>query len=553
MVLLSVAALLSDFFKQNVTLCLLHLLLYVFVPIRDILLPIQFTRLLDAIQKRQSCATVFRSLGLVVAIIVIVHLLDFTSDFIDTKLLPRLQSFVRHRALQNILDRHEDSIQDIETGELNTRLIKLPTVITSLFERVSIFVVPHIILHICVFVNMCINVDWFCAAYAAIATITVYIVTIATPYRCNDVAMKRDKAFAKLHEEIDDSMRNLYSIYGGNQQSNELQRLSRVADEYNELYGKTMLCSFRLRSLTYPVVTIFLLVFMLRVNHLSVSRVYSTPKIASLFLVGMILVNSFMGLDDQVKSVVYEMGVLQSNADLIPSKSERKKRIHHPVSLPSYYNAAIGMSNVQFSYPGSKDVILNNFDLHVHFGERLVIVGDVGSGKSTILKILMRYSPPSQGRVYFDGRYMDEIPTCEMRSSIAYVPQTPILFNRTVFENMVYGNPSKPSEQDVRDYLESSGLHFFLDKLHTKIGKNGSSLSGGQRQLLWCVRVMMSNPRVILMDEPTSSMDRNSKRLLFNMIQRLINANPSTTLIAVTHDSEFLSIASRIFDMTPDI
>jgi ABC-type multidrug transport system fused ATPase/permease subunit len=186
--------------------------------------------------------------------------------------------------------------------------------------------------------------------------------------------------------------------------------------------------------------------------------------------------------------------------------------------------------------------------IHFEIGDRVAIVGDIGSGKSTIMKLLLKYYEPQQGFVYLHGRPYYQITNKELRQKIGYVPQVPILFNRSVLENIKYG--TNVSRETVMDFLvkhdllkEFSNLEYGID---TKIGKNGSILSGGQRQLVWCIRVFLSNPEVLILDEPTASVDVKTKDLLISILEKLMQ---DRVVIMITHDEYLMSKASRVVEV----
>jgi ATP-binding cassette subfamily C protein LapB len=250
-------------------------------------------------------------------------------------------------------------------------------------------------------------------------------------------------------------------------------------------------------------------------------------------------------MDDQLKHIIFDWGIIKSSMDLIrPLPTESKNSYEKQEELTDF-TQGIGLKNVTFKYPKSNNKILNNISLHINKGEKVVILGDIGCGKSTILKLLLRYYEQTDGTVYYDGKSYDKMSLTEIRSQIGYVPQVPVLFNRSIIENILYGNKNVKREQ-VEKLLEEIGLLQEFNKhkqgLDSKVGKNGSILSGGQRQLVWCLRVMLSNPEVLILDEPTSSIDEKSKKILRVLLERFMKEK---TVIMVTHDPAIVSFGKK--------
>jgi ABC-type multidrug transport system fused ATPase/permease subunit len=161
--------------------------------------------------------------------------------------------------------------------------------------------------------------------------------------------------------------------------------------------------------------------------------------------------------------------------------------------------------------------------------------------------MLLGYYIPDSGVVYYDGKTYEQLPMKDIRNMIGYVPQVPVLFNRSIIDNILYGNP-KVTRKEVEDMLSNFGLlkEFIKHKagLDTKVGKNGSLLSGGQRQLVWCMRVLLRNPQILILDEPTSSIDEKSKTILSAMLDKYME-DKKHTIVMVTHDPAIMSFATK--------
>jgi ABC-type multidrug transport system fused ATPase/permease subunit len=539
--------LLWQFIKENKFLFYSSFIFMLIVPIRDIVLPLLYGTVVTAIN---NSLPLIIPLIIVTSVLVIIQILEFLSDWHDTKVIPKLQTFIRRKILLHILNKYEDSIEELELGELNTKLVKLPTVIASLLERIKNFLIPNILLHI-IAICLFFYIDSHLGFIALITIIILYFIISKGPKKCNSITTKRDKAFNKLHEEIDDGLRNLYSIYGANRKGHEIKRLEKFSDIYNNLLKSTTLCSFSLRSLVSPVVLIFTILLMMRIQYLVSTKTVDLSVFVPVFFITLYLINSFMSLDDHLKHLIVEIGIIMSSIDVlkpIVKNNSANKNTNKNTNNNQHIkqDKGIGLSNVSFKFQNAKNKTLDNVNLHINHGEKVVILGDIGSGKSTILKVLLGYYKPTEGFAYYDDKQYNNLSLQEIRKKIGYVPQVPVLFNRSILENILYGN-NNVSEKDVEKLLEELGVLKEFNKhsngLNTKVGKNGSLLSGGQRQLVWCLRVLLSNPEVLILDEPTSSIDEKSKIILRNMLERFMK---DKTVIMVTHDPAIMSFAKKI-------
>ena len=174
--------------------------------------------------------------------------------------------------------------------------------------------------------------------------------------------------------------------------------------------------------------------------------------------------------------------------------------------------------SVDFAYAEqSEDPLFKNFSLHIRAGEKVGLVGHSGGGKTTITKLLLRLIDIQSGQILIDGQPISGVTQASLRSNIAYVPQEPLLFHRTLAENIAYGDPS--AEQPVIEGVSKMAhAHEFISQLpkgyDTLVGERGVKLSGGQRQRVAIARAMLKNAPILMLDEATSALDSESEGLI---------------------------------------
>jgi ABC-type multidrug transport system fused ATPase/permease subunit len=478
--------------------------------------------------------------------LITLQMVDFMSELCDTHVLSQLQSFVRQKAFENILNTHENAIEDLELGDLISKLIKLPSVVTSVFEQMKNFMLPNVVMHV-VAIVVFFSIDTVLGTVLLLTVCLIYLVVVRAPPKCAHLAIDRDQAFGRLYEEIDDVLRNLFSVYGANKKNDEIRRVKHFEDAYNNKYRKTMRCSFWQRSRLTPVTVMFVILFSLRIYSLLSGKgaVSKAEQLVPCFFISLYLLQSFVSVDDQLKYLIFDWGMMLSCASLL------NKRL--PAPAPSNVNnqflpSGIGGRNIWFKHDVSDRWILKGANFHAQSGDVIAVTGGIGSGKSTLLKILLGYYVPTSGEMFIDGSLYDDVPLHIIRRRVGYVPQNPILLNRTIAENIAYGNERTVDDSTIKDWLQKANLlkEFMKmpDGIHSNIGKNGSLLSGGQKQLLWCLRVFMTDPPVLIMDEPTSSIDASSKQVLMSLIHQFMS-RPGKIVIFVSHDADIIRFANK--------
>jgi ATP-binding cassette, subfamily B, bacterial MsbA len=210
------------------------------------------------------------------------------------------------------------------------------------------------------------------------------------------------------------------------------------------------------------------------------------------------------------------------------------------------FEKSIEFSNVNFTYPGTEAIVLNDLSFSVKKGSIIALVGSSGAGKSTILDLLPRFYDVTGGSILIDGKNINEIDLAGLRQLFGIVAQETVLFNETVFNNIAYSRPDATQDLVIEAARAANSLEF-IEKLpkefDTIIGERGVMLSGGQKQRLSIARALLRNPPVLILDEATSALDTESEMLVQSAINNLI---VKRTAIVVAHRLSTIRQADQI-------
>lgn len=221
-----------------------------------------------------------------------------------------------------------------------------------------------------------------------------------------------------------------------------------------------------------------------------------------------------------------------------------KNYVHRP-----RFEGAIEFKDVTFSYPGQQVAALQNVSFRIRPGERVGIIGRIGSGKTTIEKLILGLYQPSSGSVWIDGVDLKQIDPADLRRNVAYVPQDCMLFFGSVRDNITYGAPYVDDSAMLRA-AEIAGVTEFVNRhpqgFDMPVGERGEGLSGGQRQSIAIARALLLDPVMLLLDEPSNSLDNRSEE---NLKARLSQHLAGRTLLLVTHRASMLSLVDRLIVM----
>lgn len=210
-------------------------------------------------------------------------------------------------------------------------------------------------------------------------------------------------------------------------------------------------------------------------------------------------------------------------------------------------SGALKFDDVHFRYPTRPDIsVLNGVSFEANQGETVALVGPSGSGKSTIASLVLRFYDPDSGKVTIDGIDSKEMGLEFLRNQMAIVPQDVILFGGTIRENIEYGKPGA-SLEEIEEAARKANAHIFIDsfpeKYDTIVGERGIQLSGGQRQRIAIARAVLKDPRILILDEATSSLDSESERLVQEALDKLMVGRTS---LVIAHRLSTIRKADRI-------
>jgi len=210
-------------------------------------------------------------------------------------------------------------------------------------------------------------------------------------------------------------------------------------------------------------------------------------------------------------------------------------------------HGGFSFQNVSFQYPGSDHPVINGLSFNVRPGEKIGIIGRIGSGKTTLGRLLDGLFAPAAGRVLIDGVDIRQYHMAEVRSAVAVAGQSSDLFSGTVKENLLIGR-ADASDEELLQVARITGVDEFVGNhprgFDLPVGERGTNLSSGQKQALTIARLLLTKPKIVFLDEPSGAMDLATER---HLISRLSNAfGPETTLLIATHRHSMLELVDRL-------
>jgi ABC-type multidrug transport system fused ATPase/permease subunit len=240
------------------------------------------------------------------------------------------------------------------------------------------------------------------------------------------------------------------------------------------------------------------------------------------------------GLATVITSIQKFIGATEDLFAIFEEQEEKIEQVTEIIPENEQIKGTIVFEDLTFAYPSRPDEnVLKQINLTISANQMVALVGSSGAGKSTIASLLLRLHDPTSGKLTFDGKDSRDYSLSALRSQIALVPQDIFLFGGTIRENIAYGKPGASEQEITEAALKANAMEFinrFPEKLETLVGERGTQLSGGQRQRIAIARAVLKNPRILILDEATSSLDSESERLVQEALERLMQGRTSVVI-----------------------
>ncbi len=295
----------------------------------------------------------------------------------------------------------------------------------------------------------------------------------------------------------------------------------------------------------------------------------ATGEMASGQLFSFVIYSGFIGgsvggLADVYSRLQRAMGATEAIMAMLdeqPETSGQQPAASSQQPATNSQQPAVAFRDLHFAYPTRPDVpVLRGLNLVVQEGQQCALVGASGAGKSTVVQLLYRFHDPQQGQLLIRGRDARDWPLQDLRGRMAWVPQDVALFGRSILDNIRYGRP-EASDEEVRRSAEDANAWEFIERFpdgwNTQVGERGVQLSGGQRQRIAIARAMLRDPKLLVLDEATSSLDPESEGLVQGALEKLMQGRTSLViahrlstvrhadLIAFLHEGQIAEVGSH--------
>ncbi|WP_314278715.1 ABC transporter ATP-binding protein [Capnocytophaga sputigena] len=484
-------------------------------------------------------------IALVLSLFLLKNLFSYLASFFITYLRNGVLKDLRNNLYKKIVNQPIAFFSDQRKGDIMSRMIgDVNEVQNSMLSALESFIREPLTIIFSILVMLGISVKLTLFTFIFIPIAAAVISKIGKSLKKNSIAVQQEQGrFLSLIEETIGGLRVIKAF---NAESIFSKRFADSSQTFNRLSNKVM----NRQNLGSPM-SEFLGILMIAVLLWFGGSLVLVDKTleGTQFIAFMGLAYNILTPAKAISRASYDMrrgnAAAERILEILDYDNPIKER-ENPVVIKDF-TTAITLNNVTFAY--AEQPVLTNFSLEVPKGKTVALVGQSGSGKSTIANLITRFYDVNQGAILIDGVDVKDMQTASLRKLIGVVSQDSILFNDTIKNNLLIGKPDATDEELITAAKIANAYEFINDLpegFDTNIGDAGSKLSGGQKQRLSIARAVLKNPPIMVLDEATSALDTESERLVQNALENMMKHRTS---IVIAHRLSTIQNADLIVVM----
>lgn len=501
----------------------------------SMIFPVLYKFIIDEMSSATSVEAAFPTLMWILAAVAITDLLGTLSwriaGYSASAMQPKVMASVADECFE-VLHKHSFRFfNDNFTGSLVKKINRMSRSFEGIADQIAYEFIP-LSLRSVIAISVLSYLDWRLGALLLVWAVLFIGVNYAlSVYKLKHYDLPKVQADSKLTGQLADTITNHSNIKLFSNQSFENNMFKKVSGDWSKKATRSWFFSQHMEFV--QAVTMVIINFIIFYTAIQLWR-DGVLSVGDFALIQYYLMEIFRQLWDFGRNIrrFYEH---------LADAEEMTEVLSLPVEIKDLPGAKelvvqhgqIEFKKIKFAYE-EDNTVMKELSLKIKPSEKVALIGPSGGGKTTITKILLRLFDVTQGQVLIDGQNIAEVTQESLRRSIALVPQDPVLFHRTLMENIRYGN-LEASDEAVIAASKMANCHEFISKLpkgyHTHVGERGVKLSGGERQRVAIARAMLSNAKILILDEATSNLDSESEQLIQSALARLTH-NKTTLVIA---------------------
>lgn len=428
----------------------------------------------------------------------------------------------------------------------------LISLITSDIELLEVFYAHTVApISIAVLTNLIIAVilftinPWFGIIGAAFFLMVGFIIPYASSSSVKEEGVRYRNIFGESNSYILDSLRGLKEVLLFKNGEERLKTLNQNSKKLNDSLSKIKNHEGIIRAVTDFTIMIAILSFVVIAFAL-----YSAGTISFIEgIIAIVIIASSFGPVVALSNLSNNLLHTFACAERIFALLDEKPYVEEVTGDYKIKENDIAYENVSFTYPNREESVFENISVDIKKGEKVALIGESGIGKSTFIKLLMRFWDVSSGKIKIDNKDLKEIPTSDLRDNQILVSQETYLFNDSIEENIKIGNKNA-TKDEIIEAAKKASIHEFIKTLpkgyETKVGELGGNLSSGEKQRIGLARAFLSNGEVLILDEPTSNLDTLNEGEILKAIKENCE---DKTIILISHRKSTTAVCEKVYKL----
>ena len=502
-------------------------------------------KIVGQLYSKEELSVVIQSILYISAIIASRLILIYYNSVYGKKIIGKVKNILRRRIYDKLLKLGPAFLDDERTGKLGSTMVSgvdyLEGYLTLYIPQILVCVIACGAMLIYVF-----SLHYVLGIISTAALIAVLISPVAFGKILSESSNAHWAAYRNLTAEILDGIQGITTAKTYNAQ----ERLGKLLKEkMRTLFSETM------RNLKVNLAEIGISNFASGIGTsftLAVAALLTSVHIipASSLLILLFMTNEVFRPANELGAYFHQgfMGITSMGGifALLDEEEKIKDEGTKTIDIKSADGFEIKYKNIEFAYSEKKNTVFKNLNFTVAKNEKLAVAGESGSGKTTIVNLLLRFYEPTSGSIYINGTDIKDLTLKSLRSLITVVSQETYLFNGTIKENLLHANEDADEEKLI-DACKAANIHSFIQSLpegyNTKVGERGLNFSGGQRQRIAIARAVLKNSPIVVLDEATSSVDTENENEIKQSLNHLLR---NRTSITIAHRLNTIENSDRI-------
>ena len=502
-------------------------------------------KIVGQLYSKEELSVVIQSILYISAIIASRLILIYYNSVYGKKIIGKVKNILRRRIYDKLLKLGPAFLDDERTGKLGSTMVSgvdyLEGYLTLYIPQILVCVIACGAMLIYVF-----SLHYVLGIISTAALIAVLISPVAFGKILSESSNAHWAAYRNLTAEILDGIQGITTAKTYNAQ----ERLGKLLKEkMRTLFSETM------RNLKVNLAEIGISNFASGIGTsftLAVAALLTSVHIipASSLLILLFMTNEVFRPANELAAYFHQgfMGITSMGGifALLDEEEKIKDEGTKTIDIKSADGFEIRYENIEFAYSEKKNTVFKNLNFTVAKNEKLAVAGESGSGKTTIVNLLLRFYEPTSGSIYINGTDIKDLTLKSLRSLITVVSQETYLFNGTIKENLLHANEDADEEKLI-DACKAANIHSFIQSLpegyNTKVGERGLNFSGGQRQRIAIARAVLKNSPIVVLDEATSSVDTENENEIKQSLNHLLR---NRTSITIAHRLNTIENSDRI-------